>query len=181
VSHLFLVPSLAAPKPGELRRSAVFSPCGQYRYRLTRSWARGDVPSFSVTFVMLNPSVASHEIDDPTIRRCMGFARAWGAEKMDVVNLFGWRATDPRALRKVASPIGPENEIFVLQTAKLADRVVCAWGTSGGKLGKERAARLVRVLGDCSISLSTLGLTQDGTPRHPLYLAGDLVPQPWKP
>jgi hypothetical protein len=67
-----------------MRRTAIISECGRYRYRLTREWGDGPL----LTFAMLNPSTANAEIDDPTIRRCMSFGRREGASGISVFNLF---------------------------------------------------------------------------------------------
>src|SRR5262245_13227298 len=107
--------------------SAELSPCGRYRYALTRTW--GD-PKKVVCWVMLNPSTADADQDDPTIRRCLGFSRAWGAGGLVVVNLFALRATDPDQLRIAADPVGPDNDSH-LSTAAFGRLVVAAWGARG--------------------------------------------------
>src|SRR5438128_11131670 len=104
---------------------ATFSRDRRYRYRLWRRWDRSRAV---VAFVMLSPSTADAMHDDPTIRRCVGFARAWGCGGVDVVNLFALRATDPRALRKAADPIGPANERHLRRAVRAAGLVVLAWG-----------------------------------------------------
>ncbi|HEU5061422.1 MAG TPA: DUF1643 domain-containing protein [Kofleriaceae bacterium] len=142
---------------------AVFDPSGRYRYRLTRRWAgRGAV----VAFVMLNPSTADGERDDPTIRRCAGFARRWGFAAMTVVNVFALRATDPARLRRARDPVGPGNDGHIAGAAADADLVVLAWGNHGALRGRDRevVALLAGARPVC------LGVTRGGQPRHPLYL-----------
>jgi len=114
-------------------RSAVISPCGLYRYRLSRQWTE---PSYSLAFVMLNPSTADAEVDDPTIRRCIGFARREGYGGIEVVNLYAFRATSPDDLWKAKDPCGPENEGHLISIARASvgygTPIVCAWGAHGG-------------------------------------------------
>lgn len=164
-----------------LRRDARISDCGRYRYRLRREWVaplfHQEAPLKTTCFVMLNPSTADAEIDDPTIRRCIGFAQAWGYQALDVVNLFAFRATDPTRLRLAEDPIGPENDDQIAISALSSLLVVCAWGAWGGYLGRGEAVRrdLAR-LG----KIHHLGLTKDGHPKHPLYLRADTAPQLWE-
>ncbi len=94
--------------------SAVLSECARYRYRLDRAWERDDHGLGTVTWVMLNPSTADADVDDPTIRRCIGFSKAWGYNALTVVNLFAWRATSPRDLCAVEDPVGPDNEAHLI-------------------------------------------------------------------
>jgi hypothetical protein len=86
---------------------ATFDTTRRYRYRLIHDWTGSPE---RVAFIMLNPSTADERTLDPTIRRCIGFAKAWGFGGIDVVNLFAWRTTDPAALARVADPIGPRND-----------------------------------------------------------------------
>lgn len=150
-------------------RTAIISECGTYRYTLSRCW---DPPKPSCAFVMLNPSTADATQDDPTIRRCIGFAKAWGYGGVDVLNLFALRATDPSALRSHPDPIGPDNDEYL---RSLRGRfVVAAWGVHGALNGRGEAVR--KMLGD---RLAVLGLTKDGHPRHPLFVRGDTPPMTW--
>ena len=131
----------------------------------------------SVLFVMLNPSTADGETDDPTIRRCVSFARAWGYDRMDVVNLFAYRATDPAELLKLNhgdDPVGPDNCQIVHGLidereefgGSAIDKVVCAWGNHGAHLGQDET--MLGWLADCP--RYALKLSKDGHPSHPLYL-----------
>jgi hypothetical protein len=159
-----------------MRRSAVFDASGHYRYRLTRVWAAG-LPR--VAFVLLNPSTADHRRDDPTIRRCVGFARAWGYGSVEVVNLFAWRATRPRDLHRAREPVGSDNGRHLRAAVRRAERVVVAWGTHGAWRGRDRAAlALLRRWGCAPLCL---GLTRDGQPRHVLYLPHQTRPAPYPP
>lgn len=158
-----------------MRRGAVISGCGRYRYRLGRAWGDG-LPT--ATFLMLNPSTADADVDDPTIRRCIGYARAWNCGALLVVNLFAWRATNPAELATAADPVGPDNDDFIagaaVASARLDAPLVAGWGANAP------AARIAQVLGLPGMHrITALALTKAGQPRHPLYLKADLTPQPW--
>lgn len=160
----------------EIRKSAVISKCGEYRYRLTRYWG----PGAMLPFVMLNPSTADANIDDPTIRRCMGFAKRSGAGGIVVSNLYAFRATSPDDMMDAIEPTGPLNESYLRQIAVEAVAVhfpiVCSWGTHG----RDAAVWATQLFQHEGAQLVCLGKTKDGHPRHPLYVKGDqpLVPYP---
>lgn len=153
--------------------TATMSECGAYRYSLERELSGlGRNP---VVFVMLNPSTADANADDPTIRRCCGFAKRWGHDRIVVVNLYALRSTDPRALRTHPNPIGTHND-DAIYAAALRGPVVCAWGVHGEK-DRVNAVRLL--LAVAKAKPLCLGLTKSGAPRHPLYAPyGDAVPFP---
>ena len=152
-------------------KGATFSPCMAYRYTLTRTW---DARSPAV-FIGLNPSTADASIDDPTIRRCIRFAATWSCGGMIMLNLFAYRATDPKAMLDAPDPIGPDNDAALLRICKHADLIVAAWGTHGTHQG-----RAERVIGMLDGRLSALRITKHGHPAHPLYLPAVLEPMPWK-
>ena len=140
---------------------------GIYRYRLWRTW---DNPEHRCLWMMLNPSTADADKDDPTIRKCIGFAKRWGFGAIDVVNLFAFRATDPTELLTAADPVGLENDGTTLDALRSARRVVLAWGQHDARVRKlvaERAKQFVWRARDAG----TLGRSQSGSPRHPLMLA----------
>lgn len=164
---------------------------GQYRYLLWREWRgthdpnnwRWLDPSYgepkACLFVMLNPSTADGERDDATIRRCVGFAKAWNFERLEVVNLFGFRATKPRDLFALAAqggdPVGYENQEIVEQAAHDAGLIVCAWGAHGDFIDQCETMR-----GWLNgRKLHVLGFTKGGQPRHPLYAPGHALPLPY--
>lgn len=117
-------------------------------------------------FIMLNPSTADETKNDPTVRRCIGYARAWDYAFLTVCNIFALRSTDPKALYRHDDPVGPDNDMWIWQEADTADLVVCAWGTHGKLNGRDKQ---VTALLDGK-TLHTLGVTKDGHPKHPLYV-----------
>lgn len=159
--------------PDGVARAADLSSCGRYRYSLSRVW---DTSQRLVCWVMLNPSTADAEQDDPTICRCTAFAKAWGAGGIHVVNLFALRATDPDELRRAADPVGPENDGHIFRAA-YGRGVVVAWGVHGGLLKRDQAVlRLLVSVARANQPVACLGLTRQGHPRYPLYVAGDTEP-----
>lgn len=144
--------------------AATFSPCRAYRYSLLRVW---DSKLATVLFIGLNPSTADEMSDDPTVRRCIGFAKRWGFGRLILANLFAFRSTDPAALSQVSDPIGPANDNWLTQLRAAAEVAVVAWGANGSLL--ERDASVLKMLGE----VQCLGKTRSGAPRHPLYLASD--------
>lgn len=158
--------------------SAVLSECGTYRYRLER---RIESCGNLVTFIMLNPSTADAEKDDPTIRRCMGFARSWGFARLIVVNLFALRATDPNALcdeSEFIDPTGPDNLAHIQRAKADSSFAVVAWGAHPA--AKHARPEILAAALDPWRAVMALGLTKDGSPRHPLYVRGDARPVPYR-
>lgn len=151
---------------------AILSADERYRYRLWRSW--GYSPGSTVAFIMLNPSTADASTDDPTIRKCIGFAKRWGFNRVEVVNLFAWRATNPKELPHVIEPVGRENDQVILERALAAEWVVCAWGADRFALSRALAVR--RMLTGAGIHLRCLRKTQGGRPWHPLYMPYATMP-----
>lgn len=150
-------------------RGAFISADEKYRYRLWRTW---DFSKPKVMFVMLNPSTADADEDDPTIRRCIGFAQDWGYGGLLVGNLFAFRATNAWKIRLEADPVGPENDEHLLAMALEAGRIVCAWGGHGPYLHQDRhVCELLKAQG---YALYCLGINRvNGDPKHPLYLRKD--------
>ncbi len=142
----------------------------QYRYALWRIWDR-DLPA--VMFIGLNPSTADARIDDPTLVRCMGFARDWGYGGVYTANLFAFRATDPRDMKAARAPVGRDNDRVIVDLATRVDKVIAAWGNDGIYLDRAEAVRAL-VPG-----LHYLKMNRSGQPAHPLYLPKGLLPQPW--
>lgn len=189
-------------KPKYVSAGATISACGTYRYSLWREWrgtpnAKWDMwknddgspvldgagaqvgEPETVTFIMLNPSTADGKADDPTIRRCVSFARAWGYDRMVVVNLFAYRATDPRALLALNhqdDPVGANNQSYIERLTGERGIVVCAWGAHGAHLEQDETA-LGWVYPHAKIFC--LGRTKEGHPRHPLYVPASQELEPF--
>ena len=161
------------------KKDALLSEDGLYRWSLLREW-RGYEDAMtlpSVAFVMINPSKADAFDDDPTIRRCVGFANSWGYHRLEVYNLFAWRATDPAELLDVEDPVGPENDSH-LRAACLCDMVVVGWGCAS-KIPFNRDKQVTQLLKEnlpAGRQLYCLGHTKKGHPRHPLFVPADTVP-----
>lgn len=149
--------------------TATVSDDGMYRYDLTRGWG----PGRWVLWIMLNPSTADAMDDDPTVRRCRGFTRAWGYSGLVVVNLYAYRATNPHELIRADDPIGPANKRAIEGWLRhdRVDLAVAAWGARWADLGIPRLN--VEGMGR---DLWCLGRTKGGHPRHPLYLHRDCRP-----
>ena len=143
--------------------NAYLDSTGSYRYVLSRVWRE---QAGKVVFVMLNPSTADGEVDDPTIRRCVRFTEDWGYGSLEVVNLFAVRSTDPKEILRHDEPVGAENDIYIQKAVSEADLVVAAWGTRGYWLQRDRMV-FDLLKGKNVYCLST---TRDGYPRHPLYV-----------
>ncbi len=146
--------------------SALFDATRQYRYRLWREW---DAVAPRVGFVMLNPSQADETVNDPTIRRCVGFARSWGYGAVEVVNLFAYRTPHPKHLRQVGDPIGQDNDRTLIEFAQRVDRIILAWGNWGTLHSRDQQAIALFSVAD----LYCFGVTKQGQPMHPLYLPSD--------
>lgn len=166
--------------------SAIISACGRYRYRLGRDLVpTHDMDTGRCAFVMLNPSTADAEVDDPTIRKCIKYAKAWGYVGLDVVNLFAWRATDPRdVLINLADAAPDEASRHIVTVVRASALVVCGWGNGIPGVGglastKERAAAVLEMIRGEGKTPHRLGpLTKQGQPSHPLYLKDSLLPEP---
>ncbi|MEM1344033.1 MAG: DUF1643 domain-containing protein [Pseudomonadota bacterium] len=154
---------------GLIDADATFSDCGLYRYSLSRQWDRL-LPT--AVFILLNPSTADARQDDPTVRRCRGFATRDGCGGLVMVNLFAYRATSPAEMMAADDPIGPDNDRYIADAIDDADGpVVCAWGNHGVFRSRDHQ---VATLSSCiDAPLFCLGLTKAGSPRHPLYLSAD--------
>lgn len=150
--------------------SAIISECGTYRYLLTRPSEVQHPDRSTALFIMLNPSTADASLDDPTIRRCRGFARTWGCAGITVVNLYALRATDPAALRGHPDPVGPDCDMHLRALAREYGEAVCAWGANAMP---GRVDQVVRIFREAGARLWCLGTTKAGAPRHPLYVRGD--------
>lgn len=154
--------------------SAIFSEDRQHRYTLWREWcpADGSIQKPYAMFIGLNPSTADEVQDDPTIRRCIGFAKLWGYRALCMTNLFAFRATNPKDMASAVDPVGPDNDKWLRASALQAEVIVAAWGKEGAFM--KRDIHVINMFAD----LKCLGTNKDGSPKHPLYLKKDteLIP-----
>lgn len=162
---------MTEPVVRALRSGAHFSRCRRFRYALWREW---DADRPRVMLIGLNPSTADAERNDPTIRRCIGFARDWGYGGVWVLNLFAFRATYPEDLKAARDPVGPRNDGWLRRVAGQSARIVACWGNDGAFMG--RSARVRAMLGD---RLDVIRMNASGQPAHPLYLPKRLRPVDW--
>jgi hypothetical protein len=166
--------SVCTCEHGVIGSGAVFDASRRYRFELWRRWSSGPF----CMFVCLNPSTADETKNDPTVTRCINYAKAWGFGAFLMTNLFAFRATDPRVMKREADPVGVGNDDTLIRLAAKAGIVVAGWGAHGGHLGRSAEVRAMLP------NLHALALTEKprGTasvePRHPLYLKADLKPFP---
>jgi len=156
----------------ETHNGALFSECRAYRYALWRLWDAADLGC--VLFVGLNPSTADETEDDPTIRRCIRFARDWGYGGIYVCNLFAFRATEPKRMKAASDPIGPINDGLIFRYSRYCAMKIAAWGNAGMFMNRDLAVQRPWIL---SKPLHCLGTNKNGTPKHPLYLPATSKPQ----
>lgn len=154
---------------------AEFSDCRRYRYRLWRVWGESENPR-RLCMVMLNPSTADEFKNDPTVERCCRRARMWGYERLDVVNIFALRSTDPKGLYQCDDPVGSDNDAAILQAASGAQLTVAAWGNHGQLGGRGQA--VLAMLRDAGVALHALKVSKVGEPVHPLYQPYSAQPIP---
>jgi len=154
-----------------IKQSATFSPCNLYRYDLWRIWKQKKP---YVNFVCLNPSTADANFDDPTIRRCIGYAADWGYGGMVMTNIFAYRSTDPKNLKHAEDPIGKSNDTVIRIISASAGLTIMAWGVHGAYL--DRGYNVLPLLRNPHY----LDLTKERFPKHPLYLKKSLKPKPFE-
>ena len=157
-----------------ITRSAIFDGTGHYRYSLKRRWQKHGK---KVAFIMLNPSQANADHDDPTLRACSQFAQGWNYAALEVVNLFAYRTPHPQQLKTANFPVGEENDTYIRKAVKTSAQVILAWG-NWGCLHNRHQATLNLIKSD-QHKLFYLALNQSGQPRHPLYLKRSTRPLPW--
>lgn len=150
-----------------MERGALFSPCRTWRYVLWRTW---DETLGHVMFTGLNSSTADETNNDPTVSRCINYGQRWGYGGIYMLNIFAFRATDPKRMKAALDPVGPDNDEYLWIYHTMSAITVACWGTHGAF--RDRGAIVANMLGD----LYCLGKTKDGYPKHPLYLKSDLRP-----
>ena len=155
---------------GVVFKNAAISECGYYRYALWRIW---DTGKSKIMFIGLNPSTADAYQDDPTLRRCIGFAKSWGYGRLVLGNLFALRATDPKRLAIYQPcPIGPRNNYWLRHLANSCT-IVAAWGSN--KFAEKRSVEVIKMFPN----LMCLDTNKSGAPKHPLYAKADLILKPF--
>ena len=158
------------------QRGAILSPCGAYRWLLWQTWSLDPFMGMN----LLNPSKASHMVDDPTWDRCRRRAMVSRSPQYGGIllwNLFAYRATDPADMKDASDPIGSLNDQFIDAALSASDRVIAGWGAHGGFLGRDEQVKArMRAKG---VVPHCLTLTKGGHPGHPLYLKEALQPTPW--
>lgn len=140
-----------------------------YRYTLHRIWNPLKRPA---VFIGLNPSTADETEDDPTITRCINYAKAWGCGGLFMLNIFAYRATDPKTMKDTSRPVGPRNDYWLLRVTEANGIIIAAWGNHGKYLERDLAVRELLFHKD----IYCLGTTKTNQPKHPLYLRANLKP-----
>ena len=161
-------------KKPDVTRGAILSSDKKYRYRLWRAWG----PGKRCVFIMLNPSTADADVDDPTIRRCMGFAQRWGYDGVEVINLFALRSVHPDNLSMSDDPVGPENDEYIKTTIRMYHPIICAWGNHGALNG--RSEEVMNIFYTERGYTQALHITKKRQPGHPLYLPNEMKPESFK-
>ena len=141
-----------------------------YRYTLSRTW---DSTKPTVLFIGLNPSIADENIDDPTITRCINFAKDWGYGTLLMANLFAFRSTYPKEIYLIDDPIGKDNDYYLLECVKQSDLIIACWGNNGTYMDREK------IIKELVPNLYCLQKNKNGTPHHPLRLPRDINPIPF--
>lgn len=164
-------------------KEARITPDGKYRYYLLRQFNLRE-PLHKVFFVMLNPSTADAMVDDPTIRKCIGFADRMGGDTVEVLNLFAIRTPSPKKLKTFSDPIGIDNDEIIKNylytdpiNVYIRKTVICAWGTNGGYMNRDK--QVLEIISECHKAPMCLGETKHGYPRHPLYVPYSQELQPY--
>lgn len=151
-------------------KDAILSEDRKYRYILSRTW---DETKPTVLFIGLNPSTADENEDDPTIRRCINFAKSWGYGGLIMANLFAFRTTNPQGLYSEKNPVGSENDYYIKKFANKSEKIIACWGNHGCFNNR---SQIVYELVD---SLHCLDTNKSGEPKHPLYIRSDAKPKPY--
>lgn len=162
--------------------TAVISPCGLYRYFLLRK-NLNVAPTHLRTYAFfgVNPSTADARLDDPTVRKWIGFVRTWGGSSFTVGNVFAWRATNVKELATAADPVGPDNAEHLAAIIAAADMLVPYWGDRGKvpKVLHPQIDATMRLLVASGKPVLHLGITASGDPMHPLMLPYSTPLTPW--
>ena len=153
-----------------MKKQANISKDKIYRYTLSRTW---DSTKPTVLFIGLNPSIADENIDDPTVTRCINFAKDWGYGTLLMANLFAYRSTYPKEIYLIDDPIGKDNDYYLLECVKQSDLIIACWGNNGTYMGREK------IIKELVPNLYCLQKNKNGTPHHPLRLPRNINPIPF--
>ncbi|WP_247950462.1 DUF1643 domain-containing protein [Streptococcus constellatus] len=153
-----------------MEKKAIISKDKIYRYKLSRTW---DSTKPTILFIGLNPSIADENVDDPTITRCINFAKDWGYGTLLMANLFAFRSTYPKDIYLIDDPIGKDNDHYLLECVTQSDLIVACWGNNGTYMNREK------VIKELVPNLYCLQKNKNGTPHHPLRLPRNIDPVPF--
>ena len=153
-----------------MEKKAIISKDKIYRYKLSRTW---DSTKPTILFIGLNPSIADENIDDPTITRCINFAKDWGYGTLLIANLFAFRSTYPKDIYLIDDPIGKDNDHYLLECVTQSDLIVACWGNNGTYMNREK------VITELVPNLYCLQKNKNGTPHHPLRPPRNIHPLPF--
>ena len=160
-----------------MEKRATFSFGRMYRYTLWRYWGGPvliqNISSGYAMFIVLNPSTADENNDDPTVRRCIGYAKEWGYNGLCMMNLFAFQTRYPKVMKAARDPVGPDNNKALMDIAEYAEVIIAAWGVPGSYLDRDQEVY------DMLPQLHYLRLTKGGFPGHPLFLPKGLKPILW--
>lgn len=160
-----------------IKKTAILSDCRRYRYTLTREW---DETRPRVCWVMLNPSTADADVDDPTIRKCMKFSQRLGYGGLIVVNLYAFRATDPDDLHDADEPVGKDNVEYIERALAQTCGAIAAWGEGIPKIRGGMKLCIDRLFEWGYTRWSCFGVNKSGMPKHPLYIRDDAPLIEWR-
>ncbi|OFN55461.1 MULTISPECIES: DUF1643 domain-containing protein [Streptococcus] len=153
-----------------MEKKAIISKDKIYRYKLSRTW---DSTKPTILFIGLNPSIANENVDDPTITRCINFAKDWGYGTLLMANLFAFRSTYPKNIYLIDDPIGKDNDHYLLECVTQSDLIVACWGNNGTYMNREK------VITELVPNLYCLQKNKNGTPHHPLRPPRNIHPVPF--
>jgi hypothetical protein len=156
-------------------KEATISDCNLYRYNLMRKWNLEG--NNLVSFIGLNPSTADANKDDPTLLRCINFSKSLGFDGLILVNLFAYRSKSPTVMKQHTSPVGVENDIYIIDAIDQTNKTILCWGNNGTH--KSRNLELYDLIKTHRESYYCLGKTMNNHPKHPLYLSRDTALEPF--
>lgn len=169
--------SLLDPAFGHTAYGATFSECRRWRYTLWRRWSAFSEDESLAVWLCLNPSTASEHKNDPTVTRCIEFSKSWGYTGMVMLNLFGYRATDPKEMKRYQEPVGDQNDAAIIEVSQYAKALICGWGNHGSH--QDRDLRVLSKLRRAKVKPMCLVVTGKGQPQHPLYVKASKQPIPF--